>query len=216
MLKGINEGILIEITDFDKDIAELKEKISNKDFFSPNTDFIITKENKEYFHKIWSIVNKAGHNLYIIKDSYKEEIVKKLEPLEKTLVITKQNFREIKANDLKQIGSIRASNDSVALRSGKKVEFDGNVVVIGDVNPGAEIIAAGDIYVFGRAKGLLHAGKDGDHTRIILALSMEVNQLRIAGVFARSSEDNENRGKFAEIAFLDAEKNLILQEFKVL
>lgn len=215
MLKGINEGVLIEITDLDKDIADLKEKLANKDFFKENTDFIITKENKSHFKKIWDIVSKAGHNLYIIKESYKEEQVKKQEPIEKTMVITRQNFRTVKAGEEKSPTG-RAANDTVALRSGKKIEFDGNVVIIGDVNPGAEVLATGDIYVFGRAKGLLHAGKDGDATRVILALSMEVNQLRIAGVYARSSEDDENKGKVAEIAFLDGEKNLILQEFKVL
>ncbi len=216
MLKGTNEGILIEINDFDKDMQELKEKIANKSFFKPNTDFIITKENKKYFHKIWEIIDKAGHNLYIIKESFKDEAAKKIEPEEKTLVITKQNFRIMKNSEAKQLGTARASSDNVALRSGKKVEFDGNVVVIGDVNPGAEIIASGDIYVFGRAKGLLHAGKDGDESKMILALSMEVNQLRIAGVFARSSEEIDGKGRVAEIAFLDENKNLIIQEFKAL
>ena len=51
------------------------------------------------------------------------------------------------------------------LRSGQRVRFDGNVVVLGDVNPGAEITARGDIVVMGWIRGLAHAGADGDDAR---------------------------------------------------
>ncbi len=66
------------------------------------------------------------------------------------------------------------------LRSGRSVYHEGPVVVMGDVNPGAEIIASGDVIVWGRLRGLVHAGALGDETAVICALSLNPTQLRIA------------------------------------
>ena len=57
-------------------------------------------------------------------------------------------------------------------------------VVLGDVNPGAEIIAEGDVVVFGALRGLAHAGAGGERTARIWALSIEPNQIRIADLVA--------------------------------
>lgn len=70
------------------------------------------------------------------------------------------------------------------IRSGRSVQHDGHVVVIGDVNPGAEIIAAGDVIVWGRLRGLVHAGALGDETAVICALDLNPTQLRIADQIA--------------------------------
>ena len=66
------------------------------------------------------------------------------------------------------------------LRSGTRIEFPGHVVVVGDVNPGAEIIAEGNVIVWGRVRGLIHAGCKGDRSAFICALDLSANQLRIA------------------------------------
>jgi septum site-determining protein MinC len=58
------------------------------------------------------------------------------------------------------------------------------VVVIGDINPGAEIIAKGDIIVWGRLRGVVHAGADGDESAMVCALDLSPTQLRIAGKIA--------------------------------
>lgn len=66
------------------------------------------------------------------------------------------------------------------LRSGFKVTFQGNVVVVGDVNPGAEVIASGSIVVWGRLRGVVHAGAEGNTKAIVCALDLSPMQLRIA------------------------------------
>lgn len=68
------------------------------------------------------------------------------------------------------------------LRSGYKVTTHGHVIVVGDVNPGAEIVAGGSVVVWGRLKGSVHAGVDGDENAVICALEMQPVQLRIAGL----------------------------------
>lgn len=78
------------------------------------------------------------------------------------------------------------------LRSGMRVVFQGNVVVVGDVNPGAEIIASGSVIVWGRLRGTVHAGAEGDQKAIVCALDLHPMQLRIANMV---SVTPERRGK---------------------
>ena len=66
------------------------------------------------------------------------------------------------------------------LRSGTRIEFAGHVVVLGDVNPGAEIVAEGNIIIWGRLRGMVHAGSKGNREAIICALDFSPMQLRIA------------------------------------
>ncbi len=72
------------------------------------------------------------------------------------------------------------------LRSGRCVRHTGHVVIIGDVNPGAEIVAGGDIVVWGRLRGVAHAGADGEEAALVCALDLSPTQLRIAGRIATS------------------------------
>jgi septum site-determining protein MinC len=67
------------------------------------------------------------------------------------------------------------------LRSGKRIEFPGHVVVMGDVNAGAEIVADGSVIVWGRVRGMIHAGAKGNRSATICALDLSATQLRIAG-----------------------------------
>ncbi len=71
------------------------------------------------------------------------------------------------------------------LRSGQSLSSEGNVVVIGDVNPGAEIVAKGDITIWGVLGGIAHAGSDGNTYSRIRALKLNAIQLRIGDIFAR-------------------------------
>lgn len=70
------------------------------------------------------------------------------------------------------------------LRSGMRIEYPGHVTVIGDVNPGSEIVAGGSIMVWGRLRGTVHAGAEGDGDAVICALVLTPTQLRIAGQIA--------------------------------
>jgi septum site-determining protein MinC len=76
----------------------------------------------------------------------------------------------------------------MTVRSGMEIRHPGTVVIIGDVNPGGEIIAAGDIIVWGNLKGIAHAGSWGNDQCLIMALQMFPTQIRIASFIARSPE----------------------------
>ncbi len=66
------------------------------------------------------------------------------------------------------------------LRSGAQLNSAGHVTVIGDVNPGAQIIAGGNVVVWGRLRGMVHAGAAGDEEAVVCALDLSPTQLRIA------------------------------------
>jgi septum site-determining protein MinC len=79
------------------------------------------------------------------------------------------------------------------IRSGRSVYHEGHIVVIGDVNPGAEIIAGGDVVVWGKLRGLVHAGAMGDTSAVICALELIPTQLRIADQIAISPHDQRRQ-----------------------
>ncbi len=86
------------------------------------------------------------------------------------------------------------------LRSGHNINFIGHVVVIGDVNPGAEIVAGGNVVVWGRLRGTVHAGADGNQEAVICALDLSPMQLRIADQV--SVAPSQNKKSQPEIARL--------------
>jgi septum site-determining protein MinC len=80
------------------------------------------------------------------------------------------------------------------LRSGTRIVHPGNVVVIGDVNPGAEIIASGNIVIWGKLRGVVHAGAEGNEKASIYALELVPMQLRIASKVAVTPQKKGKSG----------------------
>lgn len=89
------------------------------------------------------------------------------------------------------------------VRSGQLLNFNGNIVILGDVNPGAEVEAAGNIIIMGTLRGTVHAGMDGNKESIIAALSLQPVQIRIANVITRSPDNAEEKAPMVpEIAYV--------------
>ena len=86
------------------------------------------------------------------------------------------------------------------IRSGQQVFYPGNVVILGDVNPGGEVVAGGNIIVMGVFRGVAHAGAMGDKRAIVAALRLEPSQLRIANYITRAPEGNFSTLRQPEIA----------------
>ncbi len=88
------------------------------------------------------------------------------------------------------------------VRSGQRIFYEGNVVVIGDVNPGGEVIAGGNILVLGILRGIAHAGATGNHDAIVASYSLQATQLRIAGYITRAPEGEIGAPAYPEVAFI--------------
>jgi len=92
---------------------------------------------------------------------------------------------------------------SRTLRSGQKCYTEGTLVVYGNVNESAEIMAGGDIIVLGRLEGVAHAGCHGKEDSIIFALSLNARQIRIASHVSRAGEDEAADRHYPEIACIE-------------
>jgi septum site-determining protein MinC len=98
------------------------------------------------------------------------------------------------------------------LRSGQRVYAEDNLIVFGDVNPGAELIAGGDIMVMGVLRGVAHAGVPDNVAAVIAAISLKPTQLRIGHFISRSPEFQEKHDSGPEIARVDAEQ-IVVESF---
>ncbi len=104
----------------------------------------------------------------------------------------------IKKTFSEEIDSSETKFHRGSIRSGNKVEYEGSLVVLGDVNAGAEVIAADNVVVLGILRGLAHAGAKGNRKAIIAAAQIEAPQIRIANVVKEmEKEDNSQRKTYA-------------------
>ncbi len=93
------------------------------------------------------------------------------------------------------------------LRSGTRVEFPGNVVVLGDVNPGAEIVAEGNILIWGKLRGAVHAGSKGDGNSKVCALDFAPMQLKVAEEVVNIKKEKQILGPV--VAFMRNERVVV-------
>ncbi len=99
------------------------------------------------------------------------------------------------------------------LRGGQALHHDGNVVVVGDVNPGAELVATGDVLVFGRLAGVAHAGAQGDREARVFALDLDATQLRIATFIAADGDGAARRDAARAEAALVRDGRIVVVPF---
>lgn len=86
------------------------------------------------------------------------------------------------------------------IRSGQLIKYDGNIAIIGDVNPGAHLEASGSIMVMGAMRGIAHAGSEGNYSSYIAAFRLEPMQLRIGDIITRSPDGKQYKSKIPEMA----------------
>ncbi|MCC3405064.1 MAG: septum site-determining protein MinC [Microcoleus sp. PH2017_10_PVI_O_A] len=89
----------------------------------------------------------------------------------------------------------------MTVRSGQEIRHPGTIVLLGDVNPGGSVVAGGDILVWGRLRGVVHAGAGGNTNSVIMALQMEPMVIRIAKYVARGPETSPAQF-FPEVAYV--------------
>ncbi len=90
------------------------------------------------------------------------------------------------------------------LRSGMSLEYDGTIVILGDVNPGAQVKATGNIIILGALKGIAHAGSMGEPEAYVFALNMNPIQLRIGELITRFPDGERSKSlKNPEYAYVE-------------
>ena len=117
----------------------------------------------------------------------------------------------IKKTFVQEVSNSETKFHRGSIRSGQRMEEEGSVVILGDVNSGAEIIAADNIVVLGTLRGLAHAGAKGNRKAIIAAGKLDTVQLRISNVVKEIDRDEEPLHKESYI-YIDENKNEIIIE----
>ncbi|WZL71581.1 septum site-determining protein MinC [Clostridiaceae bacterium 35-E11] len=190
--KGSKDGISIYFNT-DSDYALLKkqliEKLEKARRFFMGAKVIriegkaLTKEEKEEIREI--IHSRFG---MVMVEKIHEEMC------ENGTKEVKHVFQGIEEGNTK---FVRAT-----IRSGQRVEFEGNIIIIGDINPGAVVIAEGNIVVMGALRGVAHAGASGNMKAFVVAYSLQPIQLRIADVIARSPDNEKVKPIGPELAMI--------------
>lgn len=108
----------------------------------------------------------------------------------------------------RDVGKSETTFHRGSLRSGQKLEVEGSIVVIGDVNSGAEVIAADNIAVIGNLRGLAHAGAKGNKDAVIAASTLDAVQLRISNIVKEIDREEEGIREHAFV-YVDEDKIVI-------
>lgn len=108
----------------------------------------------------------------------------------------------------RDVGKSETTFHRGSLRSGQKLEVEGSIVVIGDVNSGAEVIAADNIAVIGNLRGLAHAGAKGNKDAIIATSNLDAVQIRISNI-VREIDREEEGAKEHAFVYVDEDKIVI-------
>ena len=188
--KGNQDGIYIFVKEgnFQKIKEQLESNLKKTGSFFKGAKVVsirgkeLSSEEKEELKGI--IINKYGI------DVDENEIVE--EEAEKVETEQVQFFDGIEEGYTK---FVRAT-----VRSGQTIESEGNLVVIGDVNPGGIVIARGNIVILGALRGMAHAGCDGNKEAIVVAFYLHPTQLRIANIISRKPDEEVELSKWPEIA----------------
>ena len=188
--KGTKEGIVLYL-DTHTEYVSLKETLLNKlsasnGFFKGATIVdIVGKTLEETEIQELNEILMADYDIKVkIKERVCEEVI-----VEKEAIF--DGLEEGMTKFVKQ-----------TLRSGTKIDNNGNVVILGEVNPGAVIVASGNIVVMGVLRGVAHAGANGIREAYILANSLRSNHIRIETLIARAPDNTIFRPKYPEIAYI--------------
>ncbi len=153
------------------------------------------KLNKDEENRICEMVTRTGAKVKSFEEDTEVVKVQNPAPVQQKIRMREYFFRGIDQGVTKFYRG--------TVRSGQLINYDGNLVIIGDVNPGAEVVATGNVIVMGSLRGIVHAGADGNKEAIVVAFNLNPTQLRIADVITRSPDEKSGRGAMIpELAFV--------------
>jgi septum site-determining protein MinC len=204
-IKGVKDGLLVILSATEEwhiITKELASRIDEKgDFFVGAHVTIDVGERpvpKYELSSVKALLERRGLKLMVVQTS-SQTTYDSAQALDLRTTVPEE-LQTIPNNDILDTLPIDSEEQGTSgvmlrrtLRSGRTVHSRGHVVVVGDVNPGAEIVATGDIIVWGKLRGTVHAGAEGDTSAIICALDMSPSQLRIADLIATSPSDKSHK-----------------------
>lgn len=191
-IKGSREGLVITIEDgaqFQGVLESLDKQLSAaQSFFAGSSAKLYVKQGSLTVTQIDELERQiAAYGMRLNRDS----------TISRSATGQEVGAPEIEAPEHKEDNTLLVRR---TIRSGQRLNYDGNVVVMGDVNAGAEIVCTGDILVLGSLRGVAHAGAEGRLDATVFAFRLEPTQLRIAHLISRSPDEKVPQPAKPEIA----------------
>ena len=201
VIKGNKYGIVV-VMDPEVPFEELKENLVEK-----------FQSASKFFDKAKMALSFEGRKLSSAEEQEILNIISENSDLNIVCVmdndeIREKAFKNAVEEKLEQLSSQTGQFYKGTLRSGQVLESESSIIVLGDVNPGARIVAKGNVVVLGSLKGIVFAGANGNPDAFVVALEMNPMQIRIGDVIARSSDSAAKKPVKAiepKIAFVDGE-----------
>ena len=205
----MKNGISI-ITKENEIVVKINEELSQKE---------ILDSVKKKIAEIKKIRKENDLPLFITGKNLSEEESKEIEKIIKDKIDIHITFdipkilglHGIKKAFNKEIAVSETKFHRGALRSGQRIEYEGSLVVLGDVNAGAEVIAGENIVVLGILRGLAHAGAKGNKEAIIAAASIEAPQIRISNIIKERTKAEIQDRTLKTSAYIDENGEMIIE-----
>jgi septum site-determining protein MinC len=216
-IKGVSDGLLITLStseEWQLITTELASRIDEKSAFFAGAKITVdtgTRPVPKYeLSSLKALLERRGLSLMMVQSESKTTI-QSAEALDlRTNYTAAPAVSELDDDTFASINPEEAGSPGVlinrTLRSGRVVHSRGHVVVLGDVNAGAKVVAVGDVIIWGKLRGVVHAGAEGNENAVVCALDMTPSQLRIAGYFAVSPQEVKGRRIKPEIASIKNEQ----------
>jgi len=214
IFRGSKNGLYIFLKE-SMSLDEIRENLEKKikpslKFFEGArvADFKGKKFTREEFDSLCELM--SSEYKMVVSGSYEES---QENPQEKEEI--KEDRFEASEFD-KLSGGELANGDTLmartTIRSGQLINSRGNIVIVGDVNPGAFLRAAGSIIVMGNMRGVAHAGINGDYDAFIAAFNLQATQLRIGDIITRSPDGGSIKASSPEIALVK-QGNIVIEAY---
>ncbi len=211
-IKGTRNGLLLTLepeTPFGELLRALADRLAEAPAFFRGASLVVDTSRRALLVSERLQLENLLANYYMSVNPIEQEIAPSKEP--RTIPLQLEDTPQIDPSIIKEIQetrAMRASRESAdtlflrrTIRSGQAVHHSSNIVVMGDVNPGAEIIAGGDIIVWGVLRGMVHAGYPDNENALVCSLLLSPVQLRIAHLLSRPPEGFEAQPR-PEIAMI--------------
>lgn len=195
VIKGNKSGIRIVLDDA-LPFPEILEEVGKK-----------FRESSDFLGEAQVAVSFDGRKLTEEQEAILLECIKENSKLQVVCLIDEDKQREELFNQTlnEKLMAMNANSGQFfkgTLRSGQVMEFETSVVILGDINVGAQVVSTGNVIVLGSLYGTVYAGAAGKENAFIVALKMNPMQIRISDVIARSSDEKQETPAEPQIAYL--------------
>ena len=188
VIRGTSDGLVITLGagPLDAVLAEMESRLSTRASFFRGGRVALSVGDRsisaDQLRTIGATLERLGVTLWAVEGDHPATHVAAREV---GLEIAAHSVPAVAATDEVPREELAGVVVRRTLRSGQAMHYPGHVTVIGDVNSGAEVVAGGDIVIWGKLRGNAHAGAMGDEEAVICALEMMPNQIRIGAHIAR-------------------------------